>query len=181
MCSEFLVITSCRTRSIRHLNNITRGKMPKAICLFILLCLCGCATAAKNLPQNNTTTITSDRKDIVIVPVTINQHNEKLRLKPPKFTKILNNNSINANSDPLSLQKEGRKAGYAGELCEQFTPDSDHGKWRTKMRNQTKEMAKHINGTKPGSMLDITNIPLELSYKLELDKPRKKAKCNRAE
>lgn len=134
--------------------------------IFIALGLCGCATNSRKQPQSQLMTISNDRSDIIIVPRAV-CYNEKFRVRPLEYSALIA-------SDPIGIggYRESKEEGFFS----QATSKSSHQKWLSKMRAHAIEMDIQINGAKPSNMMDIRNIPIGISYKLELDKPRKKAK-----
>lgn len=137
------------------------------IYIFITLFLGGCGVKAKSRPPSGLMIIDIDRNDIIAAPE-IQCNDEKFRVKSLDYSSILIKNPIAIN--------EYREDSNSSFFRYSNTKDN-HAKWMNKLREHVREMESRINGGKNGNMFDIRNIPIGFSYKMELDKPRRKAKC----
>lgn len=140
------------------------SKMNKILSVFIVLSLCGCAAKAKKVSRGEVTAIISDRRDVIIVPQA--PYNEKFRVMPVEYRALIACNSINL-KEPRARDRES--------FVSKSTPNS-HEKWLSKMRAHATEMESQVNGAMKSGGFNIKSIPIGISYKMELDKPRKKAK-----
>lgn len=139
--------------------------MNKILALFIALnLLCGCAAKINKVKHKKVATINIDRKDVIVVPRV--PYNEKFRVVPVDYRVLLASNSVNL---------KGYKSSN-GESCANNENLNVHEKWLNKMRAQALDIENQINGVIKSNGFDIKNIPIGVSYKFELDKPRKKSK-----
>lgn len=134
--------------------------------IFISLSLCGCAAAMPKKPlRDQVTTIVNDRNDLVTIQMAVG-HNKKFCVKPLAYSALIARSPI---------EMVGYRGSYEESLEDKVTANN-HEKWLKKMRAHAAEMASQVSGVIKSSSLDIRSIPIGISYKLELDKPRKKAK-----
>lgn len=138
--------------------------MNKIFLVFVALSLCGCMAKSKKVSRGEVTAIISDRRDIIVVPQA--PYNEKFRVMPVEYRALKACNPINM-KEPRASDKESFVS----------KPNlNTHEKWLSKMRAHAREMESQVNGVIKSGGFDIKSIPIGISYKMELDKPRKKAK-----